>query len=322
MRERYLKFNPIFLTQSLLFATIILFVIAEVGFIWAVKNHHLGSLNRYETIGQDDFRLKSTRTIYGYDRLYTDKFLSLIKNSITNSFENFTIEGAVEIRESLLNQGSIKGERINGAPIELYNGLKNGGKLLCAGLAHLYGFLLSSQGFHVRHIGVSRSLFDAWDSHTIVEIWDEKRNKWILTDPTFNVSFKHYEKYLSSDELYDLIHSGDFSSIKAVHGKKTKYEYTLEEYYISYYSLFDNLYYYSHIHLPGLYKYPPFRWFDDRRIVKLVSTGNHPVRGNEINIQNAIIFFMILANPLAIFILFLILFRIMLSKLMSKRNPV
>jgi len=66
MREKYLKFNPAFLTQSLLFATIILLVIAEVEFIWAVSNHHLGSLNRFEIIGQDDFRLKSTRTIYDY----------------------------------------------------------------------------------------------------------------------------------------------------------------------------------------------------------------------------------------------------------------
>jgi len=302
-------------TFTTLLSIIFLLITAEIGFVWLIRNHYVGSMNRYQIIDLDYFRLKSTKTVYGYDRLYTDKFLSLIKDSIKNSVENLTIEEAVKIREYMLNQGAIKGERITGDPIELFKGLASGKKLICGELAHLYGFLLNSLGFTVRHIGVSRSVFDAWDSHAIVEIYDEKRKKWILTDPTFNVCFKHKGNYLSSDELYDLIHSGDFASIEIVHGKKTKYEYSLEEYYISYFSLFDNLFYTSHVHLPGLSGYPPFGWFDDRSIIRLVLTDKHPVRGNEINIQNAIMFFGLVVNPLTIFILLIGLLKIIQIKL-------
>jgi hypothetical protein len=140
-----------------------------------------------------------------------------------------------------------------------------------------------------------------------VEVWDEKRTKWILTDPTFNVSFKNNAIYLSSNEVYDLIHSGDYDSIKVLHGHPTKYRYSLEKYYISYFSLFNNLFYISHINLKaGLLKYPPLRWFDNRFAIKMLTTDRYPVKGNDIHIQNGLMFLMLFLIPLAIVITFVI----------------
>ncbi len=219
----------------------------------------------------------------------------------------FTIEKAITIREALLNVTSFKNEGIENGPIGLLRGLRAGKTLSCWDISLVYGYMLKTVGFKVRHIAVSRSLFDIWDSHTTVEVWDEKRGKWILSDPTFNVSFKKNNEYLSSDELYDLIHSGNCSLIRVFHGKVTNHEYSLDKYYISYFSLFDNLFYISHINLnAGILKYPPLRWFDNRLAIKMVMTDKHPVRGNEIHIQNALMVLMLFLIPLAIVISFLI----------------
>jgi hypothetical protein len=244
-----------------------------------------------------------SRTIYEYGASYSSQFLSEAKGIVNGPIEEFTIEKAIAIREALLNISSVKNEGIEGSPIELLRGFKAGKALTCRDLSLLYGFMLNLVGFNVRHIVVSRSLFDNWDSHSIVEVWDERRRKWILSDPTFNVSFEKNGEYLSSDEVYDLIHSGNYDSIKVLHGHPTKYEYSLEKYYISYFSLFNNLFYISHINPKStVLKYSPLRWFDDRFAVKMVMTDKYPVRGNEIHIQNALIFLILFLVPLVIVI--------------------
>jgi hypothetical protein len=287
-------------TTSLLLVIMALSILELVS-IWAVKNNYLGRPNRYVPFRQNEFCSRMSRTFYGYGASYGLQFLSEAKGIVNEPIEEFTIEKAIAIRETLLNVNSVKNEGIEGSPIELLRGLKAGKALTCGDLSLLYGFMLNLFGFNVRHIVVSRSLFDIWDSHSIVEVWDERRRKWILSDPTFNVSFKKNGEYLSSDEVYDIIHSGDYDSIKVLHGHPTKYEYSLEKYYISYFSLFNNLFYISHINpKSAVLKYSPWRWFDDRFAIKMLMTDKHPVRGNEIHIQNALIFLILFLIPLAI----------------------
>jgi hypothetical protein len=87
--------------------------------------------------------------------------------------------------------------------------------LLCGEIARLYSLYLHLSGFYVRYITISRSIFDEFDRHSTIEIWDEKRQKWIISDPTFNITFQSDSNFLSSDEVYDLIHSGYLIRLKS-----------------------------------------------------------------------------------------------------------
>ena len=214
---------------------------------------------------------------------------------------------------NLASRNGLNSKRIRD-PIKLYAKFKNNENFLCGELAKLHGFLLHSLGFKVRKITISRSIFDAFDRHTTVEIWDKSRNKWIITDETFNISFMKDSTYLSSDELYDLIHSGNFNSIKVMHGVKTKYEVPIEHYYISYYSLFNNLYFIPYINHIEFLDLPPLCWFDNRMSVYIVQSEKFPIRGRGIYTQNAIVFFAILLNPLLIFVFHLSYFILELGK--------
>jgi hypothetical protein len=293
-------------TTSLLFVVLVL-AILELVTVWAIENNYLGRPNRYIPFRQKEFSSRMSKTFYGYEASYGSQFLSEARGIVSEPIEEFTIEKAIAIREALLNIGSVKKEGTEGSPLELLRGLKAGKTLTCSDLSLLYGFMLNLVGFDVRHIVVSRSLFDIWDSHSMVEVWDERRSKWILSDPTFNVSFEKNGEYLSSDQVYDLIHSGNYDSIKVLHGHSTKHEYSLEKYYISYFSLFNNLFYISHIGPKlAVLKYSPWRWFDDRFAIKMLMTDKYPVRGNEIHIQNALIFFIFFLIPLVIVITILI----------------
>lgn len=164
--------------------------------------------------------------------------------------------------------------------------------------------MLYLNGFNVRYITISRSIFDSFDRHSTIEIWDERRQKWIISDPTFNISFKNHEDYLSSDEIYDLIHAGNFNSIKVIHGNLTTYEVKLENYYISIFSLFDNVYFIKDIQHFTINEIPPLRWFEDNFKIYLLQSKRFPVYGTGIKIQNIIVFFVVFLFP--VIILFII----------------
>lgn len=284
---------------------IILFF-TEISLIIASKRYYAFSLSRFNEIKQSEFKEELAFTNFGYTQDYENESLNIIKKDIhlTSKFR-YTIEEAIHLRNLFLSLASKNGPTSKSIkdPIKLYAKFKNNENLLCGELAKLHGFLLHSLEFKVRIITISRSIFDAFDRHTTVEIWDKSRNKWIITDGTFNISFMKDSTYLSSDELYDLIHSGNFNSIKVMHGVKTKYEVTIELYYISCYSLFNNLYFIPYINHIELLDLPPLRWFDDRMSVYIVQSEKFPIRGRGIYIQNAIVFFAILLNPLLILVL-------------------
>ncbi len=172
--------------------------------------------------------------------------------------------------------------------------------LLCREIVRLYGYLLYLNGFNVRYITISRSIFDSFDRHSTIEIWDERREKWIVSDPTFNVSFKNETDFLSSDEIYDLIHSGNFDSIQVIHGNSTSYEEKLEDYYISIFSLFDNVYYIRYIQHFTIDEIPPLRWFNDDFKIYLLQSQKFPVYGTGFKIQNMIVFFISFFFPVII----------------------
>lgn len=279
------------------------FILFEAVFPIVVKKYNFMTLSRYGIIKQEDFRNKSTNTFFNFPEDYNQNFLSLIKDKINLSKNSErTIEAATQIREQLLNIASRidTTNLVSRYPDKLFQHMISNKSLLCGEIAKLYGYILYLYDFTVRYITISRSIFDSFDRHSTIEIWDEKRQKWIISDPTFNVSFKDHDDFLSSDEIYDLIHLGNFNSIKVIHGNPTSYEEKLENYYISIFSLFDNVYYTKYIQQFTIKEIPPLRWFNDDFKIYLLQTQRFPVYGTDIKIQNLIVFFILFFSPLII----------------------
>jgi len=316
----YVK-KSVFITFALVFILLV-----EIGFIIASRCFNVLTLSKYRKISQSEFRLETSNTSFGFSKEIMSSFLLKVREKI-NLKENFdyTFEEAREIREKLLNilVRDFNGERVSeiNDPFILLDDLISGKYLLCGEMAKLYAYVLHSVGFKVRLTTVTRSIFDSWDKHTFVEIWDVKRKKWIISDPTFNISFKNDSSYLSSDELYDLIHMGKFESIKVEHGKLSSYEIPLEEFYISYYSLFDDLYYVPYKNRLEISEFPPLRWFDKRFDILLVESNRFPIRGSSILIQDFLMFFVLLFNPTLIVIATLLLiFQKIIIKIFHKKE--
>lgn len=279
------------------------FILFEVVVPIVLKKYNFMTLSRYGIIKQEDFRNKSTNTVFDFSDDYNQKFLSLINGRIKLSKNTErTIETATQIREQLLNIASRidTTNLVSRYPDKLFQHMISNKSLLCGEIAKLYGYILSLHDFNVRYITISRSIFDSFDRHSTIEIWDEKRQKWIISDPTFNVSFKDHDDFLSSDEIYDLIHSGNFDSIEVIHGNPTSFEEKLENYYISIFSLFDNVYYIRYIQHFTIDEIPPLRWFNDDFKIYLLQSQKLPVYGTDIKIQNLIVFFILFFFPVII----------------------
>ncbi|MCR4417065.1 MAG: hypothetical protein NUV92_04905 [Ignavibacteria bacterium] len=292
---------------NLLF-TILLF---EIIFPVVVKHYNFMTLSRYGIIQQDEFKTKSASTIFNFSEAYDQAFIELLNNKIDlNLNSEKTLETAIKIRLQLLNLAERKDTTIliSRYPDKLLKHMISNKSLLCGEIAKLYGYILHLAGFNVRLITISRSIFDAFDRHTTIEIWDEKRQKWVITDPTFNVSFKDNNDFLSSDEIYDLIHSGNFDSIKVIHSNPTRYEIKLDNYYISVFSLFDNVYFIKSIQHLTINELPPLRWLNNDYKIFLLQSNKFPVFGTGIKIQNSIVFFVLFLFPIIIFTLIIYLF--------------
>jgi hypothetical protein len=116
------------------------------------------------------------------------------------------------------------------------------------------------------------------------------------------VSFVYKNQYLSLIDLYNFAHSPASEKVITKKGVKVPYAVDLNDYYISFYSLLDNVFYESNVYLSGVSRYPPLRLFDERRFIGLVSSLDYPVRSGEIYIQNTIVYWVFGVGPLLILI--------------------
>jgi hypothetical protein len=263
---------------------------------------HVPSKHVFKRVSAHTLLSKSANTRFGFDESFRVSFLNQLEEVGIHEVENYSIEEAERIRESLLKLGRPLNHRVKGNPSQLLEGIKTNGVLLCGELAELYGYSLFALGFQIRLMHFSRSIFDPWDRHATVEVWDQTRNKWIVSDPTFNVSFVYKNQYLSLIDLYNFAHSPASEKVITKKGVKVPYAVDLNDYYISFYSLLDNVFYESNVYLSGVSRYPPLRLFDERRFIGLVSSLDYPVRSGEIYIQNTIVYWVFGVGPLLILI--------------------
>lgn len=294
---------------KVLLALVLIFIAVELFALWSMVINHFPSYQLFRHVDAETLNSGDALTQFGFDRGYRDRFSTQLAQLGMPPIENYSIEEAEAIRVALLDLGRPSGSRLKGDPIRLLTGLRSDATLYCNELAVLYGYSLHTLGFEVRLMHFSRSIFDPWDAHATVEVWDETRGKWIVSDPTFNVAFLLNEEYLSLVEIYRSVHTRETGPIRVKRGEKTTYQYDFDAYYVDYFSLLDNVFYVSHHHLPGPFRYPPLRLADSRRFVGLVSTSDHPVRSGELYIQNFIVSWVFGIGPLLIGLIVISLYR-------------
>ena len=119
-------------------------------------------------------------------------------------------EPALLLRQ-VMNRVERVGPDPKGGATQFLEHAKAGRGLVCFGMAHLYAAAARGNGLQARIIGLSRNLGDRYDSHTTVEVRQDGR--WVIFDPTFNVSFARDGVLLGAEEIQRALLEGTFQTI-------------------------------------------------------------------------------------------------------------
>jgi len=184
----------------------------------------------------------------------------------------FSGRDPVELLRAVMNSVTRVGPDPSGGVREFLAHAKAGGGLVCFGMAHLYAAAASGNGLQARIIGLSRNLGDRYDAHTTVEV--RQNGRWVLFDPTFNVSFARDGILLGAEEIQKAFLDGTFQSITPVSYRPVVYPARLDAGLLTLLPLFNNVFVLD-AQRERLVKLPPFRyWLGPRIYVKTLP--GHP----------------------------------------------
>lgn len=141
-----------------------------------------------------------------------------------------------------MNQVGRIGPNKNSANSEaLLKSVRAGEGALCADMAILYENVLSALGLPSRKVWLYRDFFERYDIHVTVEVL--LQNKWVIMDPTFGVSFMNsVGELLSAQELKGYFLTGHTQEVKPVSWGSVAYPARLENYYLNYWPLYNNVF--------------------------------------------------------------------------------
>jgi hypothetical protein len=125
-------------------------------------------------------------------------------------------------------------------PVALLQSVESGSGALCGDIADLYRNVLAAIGKPSRKIWLYRDLFNQ-DTHATVEVL--LNGKWILICPTFGIFFTNSEgQILSVQDLKKVLFKGNRSDIHFHFNKEVSYPARIENYYLDYLLLFNNVF--------------------------------------------------------------------------------
>lgn len=145
-------------------------------------------------------------------------------------------------------------------PADLLSYVNSGGGALCSGMAVLFLNALSAVDVPARIVSLQRNAFDGNDSHVTVEV--RMNGKWVVMDPTFNLSFADtHGELLSAQDIHVALLAGTSQNITPIHYAVGIYPARLETYGLNYLPLYNNVFVLD----PGgdrwLSRLPPFRYW-------------------------------------------------------------
>jgi hypothetical protein len=122
---------------------------------------------------------------------------------------------------------------------DIYEHAKKGGGLNCNGMAELFIYALRSQGYTCRKLFLVKDIGSSFATHTVVEVFQD--GKWVLYDPTFNVSFSKHDKMLQAKDIYKSLLNGSLQDIKPIFYGNVAYPARLATYPIFWAVHFNNI---------------------------------------------------------------------------------
>lgn len=114
----------------------------------------------------------------------------------------------------------------------------------CNDMSELFLHALRKQGYKARKLFVVKSIGDQHVTHTLVEVFEN--NKWVIYDPTFNVSFEKNGQLLGAIEISKSLLDGSFGQIKPIFYGNVVYPARLETYPIYWLAHFNNVLMFKH----------------------------------------------------------------------------
>lgn len=140
-----------------------------------------------------------------------------------------------------MNRVSTVGVNSTKNPLSLLNSVESGQGAVCSEMALLYCGVLSALGILSRKIYLYRNIFDEYDLHATVEVF--LNGKWVIMDPTFNVSFSDSQgQFLSAQEIKEYFLSGRHNDIKVTFYGEVAYPPRLGNYYMDILPCFNNVF--------------------------------------------------------------------------------
>lgn len=135
----------------------------------------------------------------------------------------------------------------------------NGKGLSCGSLSYILKDALSLLDIPSRTIQLYKSDFSE-DTHVVVEAFIS--GKWIVFDPTFNVTYENETGPLGIAQIQDRLSEQGPTSVQQVFHGSRRYPASLDNYYMDWRPLFSNAYVFDINESHGLIsKFPPFRYW-------------------------------------------------------------
>lgn len=205
-------------------------------------------------------RLIAVEDLAQFETEYDEPSAREIASQINGSSEE-------EIRTKLMNRVKIKESDYSDSPLVLLEQSKNGRGMICGGLASIYFNALKGQGYKARMVKLLRQSVHTPDAHQTVEVWQD--GGWKISDPTFNVEFWRKNRRVGAAEIQESVLTGGYGDVKYRFKGDVQYPARLDEYYMNWQPLFNNVFVmgrsvYSAKKRYGIFlaKVPPFRyWF-------------------------------------------------------------
>lgn len=230
-------------------------------------------------------------------------------SSTPDDFVVFSGRSSQEIMQSVMNFA--KGKRVGFLRSEnikdIFEHAKRGYKLTCNGMSELFIHALRRQGYKARKLFVVKSIGDQHATHTLVEVFEN--NKWVIYDPTFNVSFKKNGELLGAVEIANSLEDGSFKDIEPIFYGEVAYPARLEAYPIYWLAHFNNVLLFKY----GIYSSSwwlqntvclPLRYWQGPVLYYYSSSGN---ANDYLSLINWFYFFFICLLPAFILLLVIIL---------------